>query len=90
MSTLALLLLLPTQPGLTAERSSNSSIIFRVNVGSTVQNRDFRIRAFFKRLTIKGNNNNVYISYSPVDSSINYYNKQIRRPLFWRFRRVYP
>lgn len=85
-----ILILLPTQPGLFTEQSSNTAIVFRVNVGSTVQNRDFRVRGFFKKLTIKGNRNTVILNYNPVDMSYNYYNRTTRRPLFRRFRRSYP
>jgi hypothetical protein len=93
MIPITLLLLVPTQEGLIAERNSNTSIMFRVSVGPRVQNRDQRVRAFFKKLTIRGNNNIVSISYAPVNSGLQYYNKQkrvSRRPLFWRFRREYP
>lgn len=87
---MVLLTLVPTQPGTMPERSINTAIVFRVNVGPTVQNRDFRVRGFFKRLTIKGNRNTVILNYNPVDMSYNYYNRTTRRPLFRRFRRSYP
>ena len=88
-----LLTCVPTQSGLMPERSTNTTTAFRINVGPTVQNRDFRVKRLLDKLKIKGNNNSVYISYSPVDMSYSYYNSQryrTRRPLFRRFRRSYP
>jgi hypothetical protein len=81
---LAIALCLPSQPG---GRDDGGAIAF--HIGPRVQNRAFVLREFGRKVVIKGDNNTVYLYYSP-DAGINYYNSQRwvnRKPLFWRFRR---